>query len=116
MEKIKKSTKDANKIFAIKVQYLKNPFELQDTPYRELRMLMQLRKLTEEHKSNNFVFRKCCSSCLPKKLIVEDWSKCTLPLMFTNTIVKNQANDSDIQLLCGVLEYADMVIKFSGTN
>jgi serine/threonine protein kinase len=56
-------------VFAIKRQHLKDPDDLTDKAYRELRILLQLSKLQRHHVCANFVF-------------LRDWHKSTPPLMF----------------------------------
>ena len=55
VKKTKKSTREENKIFAIKFHPLKDPTDLRDSGYRELRILLSLQKLSHSNKCRNFV-------------------------------------------------------------
>lgn len=67
--KKEKSRGDEFKTFAVKRQHLADPDNLTDKAYRELRILMQLRRLRELRMCENFVF-------------LRDWIKSVPPLMF----------------------------------
>eukprot|EP01116_Phalansterium_solitarium_P024473 TRINITY_DN8992_c0_g1_i2.p1 TRINITY_DN8992_c0_g1~~TRINITY_DN8992_c0_g1_i2.p1 ORF type:complete len:913 (-),score=145.48 TRINITY_DN8992_c0_g1_i2:270-3008(-) len=90
VKKTHRAVHDTGVVFAIKERPVRKPDELSDSAYRELRILLQLKQLADQHKCFNFV-----------KL--EEFSKIKPPLAFFSP----PGLPPDQQYLLFVLEYAE---------